>query len=238
FQKTGADGARGFWGDVAGGDAGAPCGDYESCRSGQASDGAFYIRLIVGDDSGDDYFNIFFREEFDDRRAGGVRAFAARAGVADSENGGYEIRCRGGHRLPQAAHRLRRVWIRRADGDLPSGGLECSVNRMSGLAFGEVNFASVFIVVKDHGTAFAAHFDGLHEINHVHLGKIAADDAVGRRGLGHFFQRYFVNDALNFLRGLAEEKRLFDEVVHGIVMGEGVGDVGFAGEHDYGDARG
>src|SRR5579863_1068047 len=89
-----------------------------------------------------------------------------------------------------------------------------SVRGVRNLAFFEVQFAFVVFVGEGEGTALAAHFQRLYEVDDVHLQQAAAQDSVRGNGLGHFFQRDLVDDPLDALRGFSQEEWFLDKIIH------------------------
>ena len=71
-----------------------------------------------------------------------------------------------------------------------------AVGGVHDLALVEIDVALVVLPGQGQQAAFAAHFEGLHQIDHVHLRKAAAQHAVRRRRLGHLFQCNFVDTRL------------------------------------------
>jgi hypothetical protein len=83
-----ADEARGFRGDVAGGEAGSAGGDQEVMGDGVGAEGGGDLVELVGEGEGADGANARFRKEADDGGAGEVGLLAAEAAVADGEDDG------------------------------------------------------------------------------------------------------------------------------------------------------
>src|SRR5882672_11994566 len=117
--------------------------------------------------------------------------------------------------------------------------LHSAIRRMIDLSVREVHVAAISVVGEFEQTAFAAHFEGLHQVDDVHLGEVAAQAAaVLRRGASHFFEGDLVDDALDALCGFAEVERLFDEFVHLAFQIQALSDVCFGGKQNYGNVHG
>ena len=82
---------------------------------------------------------------------------------------------------------------------------------MHDLALIEINVALVVLPGQGQQAAFAAHFEGLHQIDHVHLARLPAQHAVKRRRLGHLFQCNFVDHALDPPSGFFQKERLLEQ---------------------------
>src|SRR5579864_6909416 len=116
--------------------------------------------------------------------------------------------------------------------------LQAAVHGMHDLPFAEVHIAFFVIPGQRQKTAFAAHFERLHQVNHIHLGEAAAQHAVGRRRLGHLFEGDLVDYALDAASGLSQEERLLDKIVNRILRREPLGDIGLGGQNDGGEVGG
>src|SRR5580704_703453 len=92
-----------------------------------------------------------------------------------------------------------------------------SVSGVLDLSFGKKYLALVSCVVEFELATLASHFERLHEVDDVHLGKIAANHAVGGGGLRHFFESDAIYGALDALGGFFQKKR-FDEIIVGRVL--------------------
>src|SRR5258706_7460723 len=116
--------------------------------------------------------------------------------------------------------------------------LDGAVRCMADLPVHDVNVAAVARVGQRQEAALAAHFQRLHQVNHVHLRQIAAQ-ATLRRGLArHFFQRDLVDHALDALHRLAQVKRLLDEFIYLPFQIEALGDIRFGGQENDGNVHG
>src|SRR5580700_1085769 len=110
-----------------------------------------------------------------------------------------------------------------------------TVGSVRDLAFLEEHFTFFVFAGEGEGAAFAAHLEGLDQVDHIHLQEAAAEDAIGRSGLGHLLEGDFVDDAFDALGGFAQEEWFFNEVVDGKVGGgQFCCDIGFGGEQDDG----
>jgi len=130
FEKTLADGPRGFRGHVALGNASSTGSDDQTSLGAKTYDCLFDCRLVVGDNSSRNYSKVSLLERFHQGRAGKVVALTARAGIAHGENcRPPRVSCRGGHLLPPVRRRL--VPTRREGAGPPSTSLGCSVCRIA-----------------------------------------------------------------------------------------------------------
>src|SRR5262249_1150143 len=91
--------------------------------------------------------------------------------------------------------------------------VEWTINRVRHLALGEIHLTLVVFIGQRQGAALASHLERLHQVDDVHLREVSANDSVGSASLGHLLERDLVDGALDALRGLTQEKRLFDEIV-------------------------
>src|SRR5947207_8635671 len=92
-----------------------------------------------------------------------------------------------------------------------------SIRRMGYLTFAEVHFAFLIIIGQRQRSALAAHFEGLHQVNHIHLREAAAQNAIRGHGFCHLLQCNLIDDALDAIGGFLQKERLLDEVVHRIL---------------------
>src|SRR5580693_1676849 len=60
-----------------------------------------------------------------------------------------------------------------------------AISGVRDLSFFEIQFAFVVLIGEGEGTALAAHFQRLHQIDDVHLQQAATQHSVGGNGLGH-----------------------------------------------------
>src|ERR1700692_3589193 len=92
-----------------------------------------------------------------------------------------------------------------------------SVGRVLYLSFDKADFALVAQVIQLELAALAAHFQRLHQVDHVHLREVPAHHAVRGRGLCHLLKRDTIDGALDAARAVLEEER-FDQIVVGGIL--------------------
>src|SRR5215471_246003 len=115
--------------------------------------------------------------------------------------------------------------------------LKIPVNRVHDLPLIEVNIALVVVARQRKQTTLAAHFERLHQVDHIHLREAPAQNPVRGRRFGHLLQRNLVDHALDTPRSFLQKERLFDEIVDRILLRETLCDVGLRGKNDRGEIR-
>src|ERR1700740_1430548 len=99
FQQPVTDGAGRFRGDIARRNTGAASGDDKAREGTQADQGSADGGLVVRNDFAGDDAGLFLFERGSDGGATQVRALSAGRRIADGDDRGGQLRCRGGHLL-------------------------------------------------------------------------------------------------------------------------------------------